>query len=128
MSYEERERSRAALSWSWQPASCQLRKVEGAAFSGWLGQRTLLLWGDSLTGQQFYSLVFMLGDAVTSLLDYSHDAAHERQAESRRDGACGASGFGVGLANETPDPNPNPNPNPSQVRVARAASAARAVR
>ena len=126
MSYEERERSRAALSWSWQPAGCRLRKVEGATFSAWLGQRTLLLWGDSLTGQQFYSLVFMLGDAVTSLLDYSHDAAHERQAESRRDGACGASGFGVGLANETPDPNPNPNP--SQLRVARAASAARAVR
>ena len=24
MSYEERERSRAALSWSWQPTSCQL--------------------------------------------------------------------------------------------------------
>ena len=94
MSYEERERSRAALSWSWQPVGCQLRRVDGAAFSAWLGQRTLLLWGDSLTGQQFYSLVFMLGDAVTSLLDYSHDAAHERQAESRRDSACGASGFG----------------------------------
>ena len=94
MSYEERERSRAALSWSWQPAGCQLRRVDGAAFSTWLGQRTLLLWGDSLTGQQFYSLVFMLGDAVISLLDYSHEAAHEREAETRRDGACGASGFG----------------------------------
>ena len=52
----------------------------------------MLLWGDSLTGQQFYSLVFMLGDAVTSLLDYSHAAAHERQAESL--------GLGLGLGLE----------------------------
>ena len=41
MSYEERERSRAALSWSWQPRGCRLRRVEGGAFSAWLGARTL---------------------------------------------------------------------------------------
>ena len=41
MSYEERERSRAALSWSWQPRGCRLRRVDGGAFSAWLGARAL---------------------------------------------------------------------------------------
>ena len=36
----------------------------------------------------------MLRYAVTSLLDYSHEAAHEQQPELRRYGTCGASGVG----------------------------------
>lgn len=94
MSYQERERARATLSWTWQPTTCRLRRVDGAAFSRWLGPRTLLLWGDSLTGQQFYSLVFMLGAAVSSLVDYDHQAPHETTSELRRDDVCGASGVG----------------------------------
>ena len=41
----------------------------GTGHARWLGQRTILFWGDSLTGQQFYSLVFLLGSAVDALHD-----------------------------------------------------------
>ena len=69
MSYLERERVREALSWTWQPDACEMSKVDGGRFSRWLGERTLLFWGDSLTAQHFFSLVFLLGDAVVALRD-----------------------------------------------------------
>ena len=46
-----------------------MRVVDGTGLARWLGQRTILFWGDSLTGQQFYSLVFLLGSAVDALHD-----------------------------------------------------------
>ena len=68
-SANERLRSAEALSWSWRPDGCRLEPVRG--FSEWLGERTLLFVGDSLTAQHFYSLVWLLGgDAGTEeLLD-----------------------------------------------------------
>ncbi len=82
MSYAERERSRHALTWTWQPESCTLPKVDGARFSRWLGQRTLLFWGDSLSAQHFYALVLLLGPSVLSLLDHEAAAAEGIAAEA----------------------------------------------
>ena len=50
MGYTERERARSYLSYSWQPTRCAMPVFDGRAFSAWLGRRTLLLWGDSLSG------------------------------------------------------------------------------
>ena len=91
MSYAERERARAVLSYSWQPRRCALARVNGSAFSRWLGSRTLLLWGDSLIGQQFYSLVWLLKQHVVKIVDYAtaEDALRGMEADRRaaaRDG------------------------------------------
>jgi len=55
---------REALSWAWTPRHCQLRPVNASRFGGWLGQRTLVSWGDSLSAQAFFSLLLMLGEEV----------------------------------------------------------------
>jgi len=81
-SYAERVRSRRALSWTWQPESCTLPKVDGARFSRWLGPRVLLFWGDSLSTQHFYALVLLLGSSVVSLQDREMAAAEEMAAAS----------------------------------------------
>lgn len=69
MGYAERQRSRAALSWSWQPHRCSMAAFDAERFDEWLGDRLMLFWGDSLTAQHFYSLVLLLGTRVTSLSD-----------------------------------------------------------
>ena len=69
MGYVERERARATLTWSWRPDSCVLSTVDGLRFATWLGQRTMLFIGDSLTAQHFFSLVLLLGSAVVSVTD-----------------------------------------------------------
>lgn len=69
MSYAERIRARAALTWTWVPQRCALSSIDGARFSQWLGKRTILFWGDSLTAQHFYSLVLMLGRSVRTIRD-----------------------------------------------------------
>ena len=84
----ERERSRRALSWTWAPHECNLLPVEGRRLSAWLGQRTLLFWGDSLTAQHFYSLVMLLGSAVVSL----HDRDPSQVGASTVSGAHAAHG------------------------------------
>ena len=53
-----------AVSWSWRPYSCALAPVRGEAFDRWLGARHLLLLGDSLMAQLYYSLVWLLGDVL----------------------------------------------------------------
>ncbi len=80
MGYAERERSRLALSWTWQPERCSLAPLDGRAFSEWLGRRRLLFWGDSLTGQHFYSMVHLLGGAVTSIRDFNQSELSARGA------------------------------------------------
>ena len=82
MGYVERERSRLALSYTWRPHRCSLQPVRGARFSSWLGARTLLFWGDSLTAQHFFSLVLLLGDAVVSIRDVTPDASSPDAADA----------------------------------------------
>lgn len=60
----ERLRALQALSWSWRPKSCALAPIVGGHFDRWLGQRMVLILGDSLSAQTFYSLVWLLGDVV----------------------------------------------------------------
>ena len=93
LSYAERARSRAALSWTWQPKDCSISTVDSGAFSRWLGPRTLLFWGDSLTAQHFFSMVFMLGDDVISLQDKSRVTAHA-ESGGRGSGTCDYDGLG----------------------------------
>ena len=66
-SVHELTRTQAALSWSWQPHACHMVPVDGNGFDSWLGRRTILLLGDSIMGQLFYSLVFLLGRAVAHI-------------------------------------------------------------
>jgi hypothetical protein len=53
-----------AISWSWRPDACALAPVRGEAFDRWLGPRHMLIIGDSLTAQLYYSLIWLLGDTV----------------------------------------------------------------
>ena len=53
-----------AISWSWRPDVCALAPVRGEAFDRWLGPRHMLIIGDSLTAQLYYSLIWLLGDTV----------------------------------------------------------------
>jgi hypothetical protein len=80
----ERMRNLQSLSWSWRPKSCALAPVRGEAFDRWLGTRTILFLGDSLSAQQFYSLIWLLGDAVTSLVDVAGVTPEERSRGSAR--------------------------------------------
>ncbi|KAL1522290.1 hypothetical protein AB1Y20_017911 [Prymnesium parvum] len=68
----ERMRAQLALSWTWRPYDCQMRRFTARGFDEWLGKRTLLLLGDSLTAQMYYSLLFLLGPAVLRQLEH-HD-------------------------------------------------------
>ncbi|KAL1503789.1 hypothetical protein AB1Y20_012257 [Prymnesium parvum] len=65
----ERLRTLQALSWSWRPFRCALVPVNGATFDKWLGKRTMLFLGDSLTAQGYYSLLWLLGDVVVQQED-----------------------------------------------------------
>ena len=101
--YSERERSRAALTWAWQPRECELHAVDGALLSRWLGNRTMLFWGDSLTAQHFFSFVLMLGDAIDSIRDVDpKDPAGvaelirgDATPAARRGSACSYGGLGA---------------------------------
>ena len=75
----ERMRALQALSWSWRPKGCALQPVDGAAFDRWLGQRTLVLVGDSLQAQTYYSLLWLLGDAVLDHKDINGLAPEDRK-------------------------------------------------
>ena len=91
----ERLRTLQALSWSWRPKSCALTPVDGAGFERWLGSRTLLFVGDSLNAQTFYSLIWLLGDAIQSITDVNGVTPEERKkgterSEDRMD-ACASS-------------------------------------
>lgn len=99
LGFSERARSRAALSWAWRPRHCELHAVDGALLSRWLGNRTMLFWGDSLTAQHFFSFVLMLGDAVESIRDVD-PKDYDGVAQLVRGGAgrgstCGYSGLGT---------------------------------
>ena len=77
--------------------------IDGAAFSAWLGERTLLLWGDSLSAQLYYSLLFLLGTAVATVGDYeswdalTSDPRMSRGRAQRRHGSGRQSGSGDGV-------------------------------
>ena len=60
----ERLRSLQAISRSWRPDACALAPVRGEAFDAWLGPRHMLIIGDSLMAQLYYSLIWLLGDTV----------------------------------------------------------------
>lgn len=70
-SFWERERALQALSWTWRPYDCRLEPLDASAFDAWLGSRTILLIGDSLTAQLYYSLVLLLGDAVVKRVEHA---------------------------------------------------------
>lgn len=65
----ERLRALQAITWSWRPYKCALAPVSGAQFDAWLGNRTVLFLGDSLSAQAYYSLIWLLGDHVTGQKD-----------------------------------------------------------
>jgi hypothetical protein len=73
----ERLRTMQAMSWSWQPRQCALAPVSGVAFDKWLGNRTILFVGDSISAQFYYSLVWLLGDAVVEKKDMRGSEAHD---------------------------------------------------
>ena len=75
----ERLRTLHALSWSWRPKSCALAPIRGELFDRWLGSRTLLLVGDSLMAQAYYSLLWLLGDAVTEHKDIEGVTPEDRK-------------------------------------------------
>ena len=60
-SFWERERAIQALSWTWRPYDCRLEPFDAKAFDAWLGSRTLVIVGDSLSAQLYYSFVLLLG-------------------------------------------------------------------
>jgi len=72
----ERLRTMQAMSWSWQPRQCALAPVRGDAFDRWLGNRTILFVGDSLSTQSYYSLLWLLGDTVVEKKDMHGSKAH----------------------------------------------------
>jgi hypothetical protein len=80
-SASERLRVLQAVSWSWRPKSCALAPVSGEAFDLWLGERTIVMLGDSLTAQMYYSLLWLLGDVVVEQKDVVGVATEDR-AES----------------------------------------------
>ena len=80
----ERLRTLQALTWSWRPKSCALAPVRGDAFTKWLGGRTVLFVGDSLSAQTYYSLLWLLGEAVESHSDVVGVAPEERQRGHQR--------------------------------------------
>ena len=80
----ERMRTLQAISWSWRPKSCALTPVSGEVFDRWLGRRTLLFVGDSLSAQNFYSLIWLLGDAVESHADIHGVSPEERSRQRPR--------------------------------------------
>ena len=70
-SFWELERAMQTLSWTWRPYDCRFVPFDGTAFDKWLGARSLVLIGDSLTGQLYYSLLFLLGAAVVRQVDHA---------------------------------------------------------
>ena len=61
--------------------------------------RTLVVVGDSLSAQLYYSFVLLLGDAVVSLVEHPDGLRRSRAASSGSDGGAAAS-------DETPPPPP----------------------
>ena len=71
VSFWERERALQALSWTWRPYDCRLEPFDASAFDAWLANRTMVLVGDSLTAQLYYSLIFLLGEAVVETVEHA---------------------------------------------------------
>ena len=69
-SFWELERALQTLSWTWRPYDCRLEPFDAQAFDAWLHKRTLVLIGDSLTAQLYYSLVFLLGATIVRQIDH----------------------------------------------------------
>lgn len=67
----ERERSQLALSWTWRPYDCRMASFDAHAFDRWLGRRTIVIIGDSLSAQMYFSLVFMLGTVVVKQIEHT---------------------------------------------------------
>ena len=80
-SFWERERALQALSWTWRPYDCRLEPFDGAAFDKWLGTRTLVIIGDSLTAQLFYSFVLLLGGAVAGTAEHADGVRRGRASD-----------------------------------------------
>ena len=70
-SFWERERAIQALSWTWRPYDCRLEPFDAKAFDAWLGSRTLVIVGDSLSAQLYYSFVLLLGESVVELIEHA---------------------------------------------------------
>lgn len=102
LSASELLRTQAALSWNWQPRTCQLTPVDGSQFDKWLGARLVLLVGDSLMGQLFYSLLFLLGSAVTQIRRFPWrnnmaQAALNASVQSACESSAGSEGDGQAI-------------------------------
>ena len=69
-SFWERERALQALSWTWRPYDCQMDPIDPDVFDSWLGNRTIVIVGDSLSAQLYYSLVFLLGRAIADAIEH----------------------------------------------------------
>lgn len=85
-SFWERERALQALSWTWRPYDCRLEPFDAAAFDAWLGERTIVIVGDSLSAQLYYSFVLLLGDRVVAMAEHADGMRRSRPAS---DGVAG---------------------------------------
>ena len=105
-SASERLRAAQALSWSWRPFACALAPVRGDLFDHWLGPRRILFLGDSLTAQSYFSLVWLLGDAIVEHVDLQeavrNGSSHTGQPPETRFDRCkstvGSEGGSVSIA------------------------------
>ena len=80
----ERLRTLQALSWSWRPFQCALAPVKGDGFDQWLGRRTIVFLGDSLTAQSYYSLLWLIGGVVVEQDDLYGYAPEEVKRGAQR--------------------------------------------
>lgn len=102
LSASELSRTQAALSWNWQPRNCHLASVDGSQFDAWLGTRLVLFVGESLMGQLFYSLLFLLGPAVAHIRHFPWrgdmaQAARNASVQSACESSAGSEGDGQAI-------------------------------
>lgn len=97
-SFWERERALQALSWTWRPYDCQMDPIDPDVFDSWLGSRTIVIVGDSLSAQLYYSLVFLLGRAIVDAIEHVDGMRRAPTAPATpRHGVCAS-----GVADEGP--------------------------
>lgn len=103
-SFWERERALQALSWTWRPYDCRLEPFHASAFDAWLGNRTVVIVGDSLSAQLYYSIVLLLGNAVVETVEHA-DGMRRTTPVAKSGAAASSTAHGQctsGVADEGP--------------------------